>query len=111
YLRVNPESAQIQLSILRQPGNGSKLDLCTEDHVAIQIKSTQGADLINPYVLFTPSAGMTINTTDIMVEYPLGSGNLQHPTVSTLPGGILKIDLNGHSAIAGNGILGVINAS
>ncbi len=111
YLRVNPESAQIQLSILRQPGNGSKLDLCSEDYVTAQVKSTQGADLVDPYILFTPPVGMTVNTANIEVEYPLGSGNIQHPTISTLPGGILKIDLNGHSNITGNGILGVINAS
>lgn len=110
YLKVKPESAQVQLSILRQPGAGNKLDLCTDDYVTVLVSSTQGADLINPYLTFTPPTGMSVKTGQIEVEYPLNSGNIQTPVITNLPGGVIKIDLNSHTAISGDGILGIINA-
>lgn len=110
YLKVRPEPAEIQLSIAHQPNNGAKMDLCTEDYVTILVNSTQAADLLQPQLTMLIPTGMNLNVAGIEVEYPLNSGNFQHPTVSIM-GNQLLIDVASHTAIGSAGILGVVNAS
>lgn len=110
FLKLNPLNSQVQLSVTRQPGGGSSIPLCTTDSTLLVLNSAQAANLVNPYVTFTPPAGFTLGST-IKVEYPLGSGDYQNATVSTLPGGVYKIDLSAHTGIGANGMLGTASAN
>ncbi|MFT4060839.1 MAG: T9SS type A sorting domain-containing protein [Edaphocola sp.] len=110
YLKVVPAASEVQLSVVRQPGDGSDIDLCTTDSANIVINSAQAANLVNPYVTFTPPSGVTIPST-IPVEYPLGSGNYQNVSVTT-SGSTYTINVAEHTAIiAAGGILGTANAT
>ena len=110
YLKVEPQPSQVQLSVLRQPGGGSSIDLCTVDSALLVLNSAQAANLVNPYVTFFPPAGLTL-VTPIQVEYPRGSGDYQNATVTSLPGGGYQINLNAHTAIGTSGMFGTANAS
>ncbi len=58
WLKVDPQPSQIQLSVARQPGAGSSIDLCTTDSTLLIVNSAQAANLVNPYVIFYPPAGI-----------------------------------------------------
>lgn len=105
WLKVIPQPSQVQLSVLRQPGDGGSIDLCTTDSVLLIVNSAQAANLVNPYITFYPPAGLLPSAT-IQVEYPLGSGNYQPASVSSLGGGGYKIDLSSHTAISSSGMSG-----
>lgn len=114
YLKVDPKPSQVQLTVNRQPGGAAGsttgIAMCATDSTLIVVNSAQAADLVNPYVTILPPTGLTINT-PIKVEYPLGSGNYQNATVTTLAGGVIKIDLTSHTGIGANGILGTASAN
>jgi hypothetical protein len=110
YLKVIPQLSQMQLNVSRQPGGGSSINLCTIDSALLVLNSAQSANLVNPYVIFYPPAGVTMIPT-IQVEYPLGSGNYQSAAITLVAGGGYKIDLTAHSAIGANGILGTASAN
>lgn len=110
YLKVNPLNSQVQLSVTRQPGGGSSIPLCTVDSTLLLVNSAQAANLVDPYITIFPPAGFTIST-PVRVEYPLGSGDYQNATLSALPGGGFQIDLNSHTSIGTNGMLGTANAN
>lgn len=110
FLVVDPKPSQVQLSMLRQPGGGSAIDLCTTDSMRIVINSAQAANLISPYLIFYPPTGLTV-LSPVRVEYPRGSGDYQNATLTPLGGGGYKIDLTSHSGIGTNGILGTVNAN
>jgi hypothetical protein len=105
YLQVIPQPSQVQLSILRQPGNGSNISLCSLDSVIISMNSAQTGNLISPYAEVYPPPGVTIQT-PVMVETPLGSGNYQPVTTTPTGTGGYKIDLTAHTAIGANGLPG-----
>lgn len=106
YLKVIPANSQVQLSIGRQPGNGAAIDLCTTDSIVAIVNSAEAGNLIAPYVNVYPPAGVTLQT-PVSVEYPIGSGNYQNATVTSITGGY-KIDLTTHTAIGANGLPGTI---
>lgn len=110
YLKVIPQPSQVQLSVARQPGGGSSINLCSADSALLIVNSAQAANLVNPYVLFYPPAGVTMAST-IQVEYPLGSGNYQNAAITSVAGGGYKIDLTAHTAIGTNGMLGTASAN
>ncbi|MGC4102956.1 T9SS type A sorting domain-containing protein [Ferruginibacter sp.] len=110
YLKVVPQPSQVQLSVARQPGGGSSINLCTTDSTLLIVNSAQAANLVSPYVTFYPPAGVTPAST-IQVEYPLGSGNYQPATVTSIGGGGYKIDLSAHTAIGSNGMLGTASSN
>jgi len=110
YLKVEPQPSQVQLSVLRQPGGGSSINLCSTDSTIIVLNSAQSANLLNPYITFYPPAGLSL-VTPIRVEYPRGSGNYQNAVVTSLVGGGYQIDLSAHTGIGSKGILGTANAS
>jgi hypothetical protein len=110
WLNVDPQPSQIQLSVARQPGAGSSIDLCTTDSTLLIVNSAQAANLVNPYVIFYPPTGIIMAST-IQIEYPLGSGNYQPAAISSIGEGGYKIDLTAHTAIGVNGILGTALAN
>jgi hypothetical protein len=110
YLKIIPQPSQVQLSVARQPGGGSSINLCTTDSTLLIVNSAQAANLVGPYVIFYPPAGVTMDGT-IKVEYPLGSGNYQNAAISAVAGGGYKIDLTAHTAIGSNGLLGTALAN
>lgn len=110
YLKIDPQPSQVQLSVARQPGGGSSINLCTTDSTLLILNSAQAANLINPYIVFYPPSGVTMAST-IQVEYPLGSGNYQNAAITSVAGGGYKIDLTAHSAIGSNGMLGTASSS
>ena len=109
YLKVIPQSSQIQLSLLRQPGNGNNITLCAMDSVSAIINSAASANATNPVVTVTPPTGMTI-VTPLPVEYPLGSGRWQMLT-PTLNAGVYTINLSDHTGIGAAGLKGVTAAA
>ncbi len=110
YLKIQPQPSQVQLNITRQPGNGSSINLCSTDSVLLVINSALAAKLTQPYITVYPPAGLTF-LTPVKVEYPLGSGNYQNATVTSLAGGGLKIDLTAHTGIGTGGLLGTASAN
>lgn len=97
YLKVIPNPSHVQLSIARQPGGGSAIDLCTGDSAVLIVNSAQNAGIVNPYITFTPPAGVTLPAT-LDVEYPLNSGIYEALPV-TFSGGTYTINLKDHSGI------------
>lgn len=110
YLKVDPQPSQVQLTITRQPGGGISIPLCTTDSALLILNSAQAANLVNPYVTIYPPAGMSL-VSPIKVEYPLGSGDYQNATVSSISGGGYQISLNSHTGIGTNGMLGTALAN
>lgn len=106
YLKVIPQTSQVQLSIARQPGNNSSVSLCTSDSVLIIVNSAQAGNLLAPYVNVYAPAGATIQL-PVQIEYPAGSGIYQAATTSVIAGGY-KIDLASHTGIGANGLPGTI---
>lgn len=104
YLKVIPDLSEVQLSVARQPGNGSTISLCTIDSVIVQVNSAQSANLLSPRVEVYPPAGVTVSS-PAMVEYPLGSGNWQAISASAIVSGV-SVNLNGHTGISTNGLPG-----
>jgi Secretion system C-terminal sorting domain len=104
FLKVAPQSSQMQLIIQRQPGAGSPITLCTNDSTLVIVNSALSANLLTPYVELYPPTGVNIQT-PIKVEYPLGSGNYQNTITTAIPGGY-KVDLTGHTGISTNGMPG-----
>jgi len=107
-LTINPQPAQVQLSIIDQPNTISLCSLLTYE---LEINSAQLADIVDPNfsILFNNAPGITVNS--VSFEYPAGSGNIEtlNATVSTSS---LFYDLNDHTAIAANtGINGTITAT
>ncbi len=98
FLLAKPESGELQMSIMRQPGNGSNVSMCTSDSLIILVNSAQGGSLVNPYVNLYPPVGLTIGSS-VFIEYPLGSGNYQSVPISSIGGGGYAINLLSHSAI------------
>lgn len=105
FLKVDPQPSQIQLSIARQPGAGSAINLCLQDSVLLVVNSAQAANLISPTVNFYPPTGVTL-VTPVQIEYPLGSGLYETATLTPLVGGGYQINLSSHSGIGTNGMLG-----
>ena len=105
WLKIVPQQSQVQLSVLRQPGNESSIDLCTTDSVLLVVNSAMAANLVQPYVTFFPPAGVALSAT-VQVEYPLASGNYQPAAISAIAGGGYKIDLSAHTGIGAGGMLG-----
>ena len=106
YLKVIPQQAQIQLSISRQPGNGSGINLCTPDSLSVIVNSAQVANVANPTVSVYPPVGITINN-PVSVEYPLGSGIWQNITATPIGGGGFSINLSSLPAFVVNGMPGL----
>ncbi|MGG9963420.1 T9SS type A sorting domain-containing protein [Ferruginibacter sp. SUN106] len=106
YLKVIPQPSQVQLSVTRQPGNGSSISLCNTDSVLVVINSAQAGNLISPYVNVYPPAGVSIQL-PVQVEYPLGSGNYQNTIATAISGGY-KLDITSHTGIGVNGLPGTI---
>lgn len=104
YLKVIPQASQVQLSVLRQPGNGSRISLCTTDSILVTVNSAQSANLVDPYIDIIAPTGITISN-PVMVEFPAGSGNYQ-PLPATVVSGAYRVLLSGHTAIGANGIPG-----
>ena len=109
-LKVAAVPSEVQLSVLREPGGGGTVDLCKTDSILLVVNSAQTANLKEPYVVIYPPLGFTVSS-PIKVEYPLGSGNYQNATVSSFPGGGVKIDLTSHTGIGLNGLLGTATSS
>jgi hypothetical protein len=109
-LKVAAVPSEVQLSVLRQPGGGGTVNLCTTDSILLLVNSAQTANLKEPYVVIYPPLGFTVSSV-IKVEYPLGSGNYQNATVSSFPGGGIKIDLTAHTGIGVKGLLGTATSS
>ncbi|GAB2816867.1 hypothetical protein GCM10027043_16900 [Ferruginibacter profundus] len=106
FLKVIPQPSQVQLSVTRQPGDGSAVSLCNTDSVLVVINSAQAGNLISPYVNVYPPAGVSIQL-PVQVEYPLGSGNYQNTTATAISGGY-KLDITSHTGIGANGLPGTI---
>lgn len=106
YLKVVPQPSQVQLSVSRQPGNGSSISLCTTDSVLITVNSAQAGNLLSPYVNVYPPAGVTLQM-PVQIEYPLGSGNYQSAAATAISGGY-KIDLTNHTGIGTGGLPGTV---
>lgn len=106
WLKVSNPQSQVQLSVLRHPGAGSPIDLCSVDSIILLMNSAQPSNLDNPYITFTLPAGVELDdVTPIMVEYPNGSGNYE-PITHTSSGGLVTLNLTAHTGINTNGILG-----
>ncbi len=108
YLNVVPEPSQVQLSVSRQPGGGSTVNLCSTDSVLLVINSAQAAHLNAVNLTFTPPVGVSIPAA-IPVEYPLGSGLYENVPV-TVAGRIYTINVSAHSGISANGMPGTAAA-
>ncbi len=106
FLKVDPQPSEIQLSVLRQPGNGSPMSLCATDSVLVTVNSAQSGYIIGPWVDVYPPPGSAISL-PVQIEYPLGSGNYQNAATTAVAGGY-KIDLSAHTGIGANGIPGVV---
>lgn len=109
FLKVIPQSSQIQLNMIRQPGGGSKINLCNMDSVSAYVNSAASANISNPVVVVTPPSGMSI-VTPLPIEYPLGSGNWQMLT-PTVTAGTYTINLKDHTGIGAAGLKGVTAAA
>ncbi|MBV4357460.1 T9SS type A sorting domain-containing protein [Pinibacter aurantiacus] len=109
YLTVDPLPSQIQVNVLRQPGDNASINLCSQDSVLLVVNSAQGANLINPYLTFHTPFGFNVSL-PVEVEYPYGSGDYQNAKVTQQADGSYKIDLNGHSVINQTGLLGTLQA-
>ena len=103
-LAVSPNPSSLQLSISRQPGNGSSVSLCGVDSTVLLVNSALAANIVNPTITIVPPTGLTIQN-PVNVEYPLGSGTVQHLT-ATLSGGVYTVDLTQHTGIGSTGVPG-----
>jgi hypothetical protein len=104
YLKALSRPSEIQLSVARQPGNGSSVGLCSTDSVVFIVNSAQPANIVNPRVQVILPAGMSV-VTPFPVEYPLGSNNWQSIAGTEIQGGY-EINLSNHTGIGASGLKG-----
>ena len=109
YLKIDPLPSQVQLSVQRHPGNNNPISLCNTDSTVLIVNSVQAANLISPYIRFTPPAGITVPPA-VQVEYPLGSGNYQLLPVLMI-GSAYQVNLKAHTGIGANGMPGTSTAN
>lgn len=104
YLKVLSKASEIQLSVSRQPGNGSAVSLCSTDSTTFIVNSAQPANIVSPRVQIIVPSGMTL-ITPFPVEYPLGSGTWQNITPTVIDGGY-EVNLSNHTGIGSQGLKG-----
>ncbi len=104
YLKVTSKASEIQLSVSRQPGNGSSVSMCNTDSTTFIVNSAQPANIVSPRVQVIVSSGMSV-ITPFPVEYPLGSGTWQNITPTVIDGGF-ELDLSNHAGIGTQGLKG-----
>ncbi len=104
YLKVLSKASEIQLSVSRQPGNGSSVSMCATDSTTFIVNSAQPANIISPRVQVIVPSGMSV-ITPFPVEYPLGSGTWQNITPTVIDGGY-ELDLTNHTGIGSQGLKG-----
>ncbi len=104
YLKVLSKASEIQLSVSRQPGNGSSVSMCSTDSTTFIVNSAQPANIVSPRVQVIVPSGMSV-ITPFPVEYPLGSGTWQNITPTVIDGGY-ELDLSNHTGIGTQGLKG-----
>jgi hypothetical protein len=106
-LLLEPRPSEVQVNILVQPTIPQ--NLCVDTTYIIEISSAQLADLRNPVLDIRGITGVSF--TNIRVEYPRNSGNVEilTPTILT---NLANINLFDHTGIAANdnSILGTGNS-
>ncbi|MRI00082.1 DUF11 domain-containing protein [Kriegella sp. EG-1] len=109
-LTLDPVDAAIQLLILQQPT--SSVATCTDFDIQLEARNAGEADLISPMISFDiPGDVSSMQINDIIIEYPMGSGNTES-VIPTITGNTVTINLLDHSGIAtNNGLLGSLNAT
>jgi hypothetical protein len=109
-LYLEPVPATLQLDILSQPT--ATVDTCTDYNVVLEVRNAGEGDLINPLVTFDIPGDITgLNFTDLQIEYPRNSGNIESITPA-ISGNTVTIDLLQHSVInTENGISGSYGAA
>lgn len=94
---LNPVPSAIQLNVLSQPVG--TVDTCSDYEVVLEARNAGEGDFIDPSLSFTvPGDVSSLNITDIAVEYPRSSGNIESLT-PTINGNTVTINLLEHSAI------------
>jgi len=106
-LKVVPNESQLQLAMLRQPGNNGAINLCSSDSLIVIFNSAQAADLVSPQLNIYPPSGIMVSSS-VEVEYPRGSGNSELVNTTSIPGGF-SLDLSLHSGIGTDGLPGTIS--
>ncbi len=105
-LLLEPRPSEVQLSILTQPTTPQ--NLCTDTTFVLQVSNAQLADLTNPLLEIRGITGVVFS--NITIEYPRGSGDIQAVTPTLTPS-LATIDLLDHTQIsAREGIKGTANA-
>ncbi len=98
--------SEVQIQLIQEPT--PPFTLCASLDYEVLLNSAQSADLDNPVAALVLPNGLQIDG-NIMVEYPNGSGMIE--TVSTTTNGdTVFVDLESHSGIGSDGILGTVNA-
>ncbi|MFD0799709.1 beta strand repeat-containing protein, partial [Maribacter chungangensis] len=109
-LSLEPVAAAIQLDILSQPSG--TVDTCTDYDVVLEARNAGEGDLTSPTITFDiPGDISSITFSDVSVEYPRNSGNIESITPS-ISGNTVTLDLLLHSGInAQNGLSGSYGAA
>lgn len=106
WLKADSYPSQVQLAMVRQPGNGAAIAMCATDSTTFVLNSAQAANLANPYVAIYPPTGVNV-VTPFPVEYPLGSGTWYNLTPVAIPGGY-RVNLYDIAAISTSGLPGTV---
>lgn len=106
-LLLEPRPSEVQVNILTQPTTPQ--NLCVDTTYIIEISSAQLADLRNPVLNIRGITGLSFS--NIRVEYPRGSGNIEILT-PTILASVANVNLFDHTEVAANdnSILGTGNA-
>jgi hypothetical protein len=108
YLKVAPLQSQVQMGVVRQPGGGAEITLCSNDYTEIFINSSSVSYLRDPKLTFSLPEGINLLYTTAAVEYPRASGIVQNLPI-TCSGNNCYIDLTEHTGIGDLGIPGTSN--
>ena len=100
-----PLMSEVQLGIESEPV--TPMPLCETQAFELKKTSAQSAFLDDPKLSILSPPGATIS--NIMVEYPCGSGNME-PAISTTNGNFILIDVEAHSAMGTGGMPGTVDA-
>lgn len=94
---LEPVSMAIQLDIIDQPVG--TVDMCTDYDIVLEVRNAGEGDFIEPTINFAlPRDINAIQVTNVEVEYPRNSGNIENIS-ATVSGNNMLIALNQHSFI------------
>lgn len=95
-ITVQQLNSGIQLNFTSQPAN--PVTLCQPLNYEFTVNSGLAADVVDPQVAAVLPEGLILNSTTAMIEYPIGSGNIENIPITQSNDTIL-INLGDHTAI------------